>query len=126
MRLTSRSSSRISTPAFAPLPGLNPVSGFLRCLESSATSRAIAATRSPRPPASAAPSTVFSVADVSLTASIGPPGSASEIAMPATNGARLIRAHSASVKSAFEVIIGSRSAARGIPGSYGSSSRIDA
>jgi hypothetical protein len=38
---------------------------------------------------------------VSLTASIGPPGSASEIAMPATSGARPRRAHSSSVKSVF-------------------------
>src|ERR1700761_8716204 len=44
-----------------------------------------------------------SVAMVSFVASIGPPGSASEIAMPATNGARTIRAHSSSVKSLFVV-----------------------
>ena len=36
---------------------------------------------------------------VSLVASIGPPGSASEIAMPATIGARMTRVHSSSVKS---------------------------
>ena len=46
---------------------------------------------------------VFSVAIVSLVASIGPPGSASEIAIPATNGARTIRRHSSSVKSLFVV-----------------------
>jgi hypothetical protein len=46
----------------------------------------------------------LSVAAVSLTASIGPPGSAREMASPATNGARLSRAHSSSVKSALDVI----------------------
>ena len=45
----------------------------------------------------------LSVAIVSLAASIGPPGSASEIAMPAMNGARTIRVHSSSVKSSFVV-----------------------
>ena len=35
---------------------------------------------------------------------MGPPGSASEIASPATNGARTIRAHSSSEKSLFVVI----------------------
>src|SRR3954454_7656660 len=64
----------------------------------------MASTSSPRPPVPAAPTTDFRVADVSLTTSIGPPGSDSEIAMPATNGARLSRAHSSSVKSALPVI----------------------
>jgi hypothetical protein len=80
-----------------------PPSGFFRSRASATASRAIACASSPRSPASAAV-TVFSVAAVSLTASIGPPGSASEIAMPATNGARLRRVHSSSVKSAFVVI----------------------
>src|SRR5690349_3970510 len=43
------------------------------------------------------------VAIVSFAASIGPPGSASEIARPATNGARTIRAQSSSEKSLFVV-----------------------
>src|SRR4051812_29889676 len=103
MRLTSPSSARISTPAFAPELGLKPPSGFLRCAASATTSLAIAPGSSPRPPPSA-PRTVLSVAAVSLTASIGPPGSAREIAIPATNGARLSRAHSSSVKSTLVVI----------------------
>ena len=41
---------------------------------------------------------------VSLATSIGPPGSASEIATPATSGARRILVHSSSVKFCFEVI----------------------
>src|SRR6478735_5228221 len=40
----------------------------------------------------------------SLAASIGPPGSASVIAMPATNGARTTRTHSSSEKSALVVM----------------------
>ena len=44
---------------------------------------------------------------VSFVASIGPPGSASEIAMPATNGARTTRDHSSSVKSLFVVMAAS-------------------
>ena len=40
----------------------------------------------------------------SLSASIGPPGSASVIAIPATRGARPSRAHSSSVKSALVVM----------------------
>src|SRR3954453_1243423 len=63
-----------------------------------------ASTSSPRPPPSAPASTVFSTAAVSLSASIGPPGSASEMPIPATIGARFSRAHSSSVKSAFEVM----------------------
>src|SRR3954447_12095198 len=43
------------------------------------------------------------VAIVSLAASIGPPGSANEIARPATNGARTTRVHSSSGKSLFVV-----------------------
>jgi hypothetical protein len=39
-----------------------------------------------------------------LTTSIGPPGSANVIAMPATIGERTTVAHSSSVKSAFVVI----------------------
>src|SRR6266540_1946184 len=41
---------------------------------------------------------------VSLVSSIGPPGSAIEIAKPATNGARRIRIHSSSVKSFLDVM----------------------
>ena len=48
----------------------------------------------------------FIVAIVSLAASIGPPGSASEIASPATNGARTIRVQSASEKSLLVVTVG--------------------
>ena len=39
----------------------------------------------------------------SLALSIGPPGSASEIASPATNGARTTRVHSSSGKSCLVV-----------------------
>ena len=46
---------------------------------------------------------VLSAAIDSFTASIGPPGSASEIAIPATIGERSRRAHSSSVKSALVV-----------------------
>src|SRR6187455_2489376 len=49
---------------------------------------------------------VFSEAIDSLSASIGPPGSASEIARPATSGARPSRVHSSSVKSALVVMSG--------------------
>ena len=97
------SSSRISWPASAPF-GLNSRSGFLWALASATASEATAPTNSPRPAPSAAPMTVFSAAAVSFASSIGPPGSDSEIAMPATNGARLIRAQSSSVKSALPVI----------------------
>ena len=45
----------------------------------------------------------FSDALVSLASSIGPPGSAREIAIPATNGARRTRTHSSSVKSLLVV-----------------------
>ena len=55
----------------------------------------------------------FRVAIVSLVASIGPPGSASEIAIPATNGARTIRRHSSSVKSLFVVTTSFPPASRG-------------
>jgi hypothetical protein len=44
------------------------------------------------------------VAIDSLAISIGPPGSANEIAIPATNGARRTRTHSSSVKSLFVVM----------------------
>ena len=44
---------------------------------------------------------VLAVAIVSLVASMGPPGSANEIAIPATIGARTTRAHSSSVKSSL-------------------------
>src|SRR6188472_4463948 len=46
----------------------------------------------------------FRVAIVSLAASIGPPGSASEIARPATKGPRTILVHSSSVKVSFVVM----------------------
>src|SRR5687768_5838627 len=46
----------------------------------------------------------FTVPIDSLASSIGPPGSAMEIASPATNGARRTRAHSSSVKSLFVVM----------------------
>ena len=61
--------------------------------------------------------TVFSVAEVSLTSSIGPPGSASEIAIPATNGPRLSRVHSSSPKSAL-VVIGASSVTRRSQAAY--------
>src|SRR4051794_13966816 len=44
------------------------------------------------------------IAIASLAASIGPPGSASAIASPATNGARTIRVHSSSEKSFLVVM----------------------
>jgi hypothetical protein len=44
------------------------------------------------------------VAVVSLTSSIGPPGSASVIAIPATNGARLNCAYSSCWQSALLVV----------------------
>ena len=43
-------------------------------------------------------------ATVSLASSIGPPGSASEIATPTTSGARRTRVHSSSVKSCLDVM----------------------
>ena len=43
------------------------------------------------------------VAIDSLAASMGPPGSANEIANPATMGARTMRDHSSSVKALFDV-----------------------
>src|SRR3954447_9304565 len=43
------------------------------------------------------------VAMVSLVVSPAPPGSAKDTAIPATNGARTMRAHSSSVKSLFVV-----------------------
>ena len=67
------------------------------------TSPATAPTNPPRLPCSA-PVTVFNVAAVSFANSIGPPGSENVIAMPATNGARLSRVHSSSLKSALPVI----------------------
>src|SRR5688500_3087540 len=48
---------------------------------------------------------LFNAAMVSFVASMGPPGSASEIAIPATKGARTTRDHSSSVKSLFVVIV---------------------
>ena len=42
----------------------------------------------------------------SLAASMGPPGSATEIASPATMGARTMRDHSSSVKALFVVTAG--------------------
>ncbi len=80
-RSTSRSSSRISTPAVAPLARLEAGHGAL------ARSRVVAHVAgdgldsSPWPSPSAAATTDLSVAAVSLTASIEPPGSASEIAI---------------------------------------------
>src|SRR3954452_12767507 len=67
---------------------------------------ATAWTNAPRLVSCAAWSTAFSDAAVSFASSIGPPGSDSEIAMPATNGARLTRVHSSVVKSALSVIHG--------------------
>src|SRR6185437_3153602 len=58
----------------------------------------------------------FSTAEVSLTTSIGPPGSAIVIAMPATCGARTSVAHSSSVKSALPVMAGTVALALGHPG----------
>ena len=46
---------------------------------------------------------LFIVAIDSLAASMGPPGSASEIASPATIGARTTRDHSSSVNALFVV-----------------------
>src|SRR5215203_7389205 len=57
----------------------------------------------------------LTVAIVSLAISIGPPGSASEIAIPATSGARRTRTHSSSLKSLLVVTTLSSSVGSIIP-----------
>src|SRR5918994_4638420 len=100
--LARDSSSTISLPAMAPL-GLKSPAGFLRCSASPRTSRASSPVSSSRCPL-AELVTTLTTAEVSFRTSIGPPGSASVIAMPATIGERTSVAHSSSVKSAFVVI----------------------
>src|SRR5215213_11711593 len=101
MALTACSSSRICCPAVAALVGLKPLSGFCLCWVIAWTSNAISASSCSRVGGLVAD---FKDAEDSLASSIGPPGSAREIAIPATNGARRIRIHSSSVKSLFVVM----------------------
>src|SRR4051794_21942727 len=54
----------------------------------------------------------------SLAASIGPPGSASVIAIPATKGARTTRTQSSSEKSAFVVMVVSLQVTTSSPGRF--------
>jgi hypothetical protein len=77
------------------------LTGFWRV---SLISAATCPTRSSRPAWTASP-TCLTIAAVSLTTSMGPPGSASVIAVPARNGARRTAAHSSSLKSALPVMV---------------------
>src|SRR5215212_8867042 len=101
MALTACSSSRICCPAVAAVVGLKPLSGFCLCWVIAWTSKAISASSCSRVGGLVAD---FKDAEDSLASSIGPPGSAREIAIPATNGARRTRIHSSSVKSLFVVM----------------------
>ena len=92
-------SSTISLPARAPR-GLKSPTGFLRCSASPRTSRASAPVRSSRCSLDERVTNV-TTAEASFRTSIGPPGSASVIAMPATIGERTRVAHSSSLKWAF-------------------------
>jgi hypothetical protein len=83
-------------PALGPEPGQRVLAA--------ATSRATDWTKSPCVPFSASSITVRIAAVDSFSASIGPPGSASEIALPATSGDRPSRVHSSSVKSSRVVM----------------------
>src|SRR5215211_2090505 len=84
MALTARSSSRICCPAVAAFVGLKPLSGFCLCWVIAWTSKAISVSSCSRVGGLVAD---FKDAADSLASSIGPPGSAREIAIPATNGA---------------------------------------
>src|SRR5215218_7958911 len=101
MALTACSSSRICCPACVALVGLKPLSGFWLCWVIAWTSKAISASSCSRVGGLVAD---FKDAADSLASSIGPPGSAREIAIPATRGARRTRTHSSSVKSLFVVM----------------------
>ena len=86
---TARSSSSTCLARFRSLAGLYPLSGLCRCCAMAWTSSATSASSCSRLGGLVA---LFIVAIDSLVASIGPPGSASEIARPATIGARTTRA----------------------------------
>jgi hypothetical protein len=88
------SSSRTIFPASAALSGLNPASGFCFWFIIEAISWETATSSSSRVGGVVA---ALRVAIVSFAISIGPPGSAIEMASPATNGARRSRIHSSSV-----------------------------
>ena len=96
---TPRSSSSTPSPGLGP-SGLKPLSGFSRFCAISWMSSATSESSCSRDGGFVA---FFSVAIDSLAVSIGPPGSASEMARPATSGARRTRVHSSSVKSVFVV-----------------------
>jgi NADPH:quinone reductase-like Zn-dependent oxidoreductase len=101
LAVTSSLTSRSSSSTCWPPVGLKSPKGFCRCRVSACTSKATAASSSSWLGGRVADR---KVAVVSLATSIGPPGSASEIATPATNGARRIRVHSWSVKSCLDVM----------------------
>src|SRR4051794_35269146 len=103
MPRTRESSSRICLPARPAESGLKPLTGFWCRSAIALTSWATSPTRSPRPSWIVVPTTL-TTAPVSLTTSMGPPGSASVIAMPATRGARTMADHSSSLNSAFPVM----------------------
>src|SRR4029453_15987584 len=89
-----------SSPCW-PLRGLKAPSGFCLCWASACTSRATAASSSSWLGGRVADR---NDAIVPLAPSMRPPGSAGEIATPATRGARRIRVHSSSVKSCLDVM----------------------
>ena len=94
MSFTAESSSSTNAPASAELSGLNPAKGFCLWLTMDMMSCDTSMSSCSRDGGVEA---CFKVAIVSWDNSIGPPGSASEIAIPATNGARRRRFHSSSV-----------------------------
>ena len=101
MSSVSRSSCSTAAPAWLLSATLKPFIGFSRCWPiamtccdtTSSSSSCVGGAPTPR-----------RVAIVSLESSIGPPGSASEIAMPAIIGARRTRTHSSSVNAASAVM----------------------
>jgi hypothetical protein len=101
LAVTSSLTARSSSSTCWPPRGLKSPSGFCLCWASAWTSRAIDASSSSWLGGRVADR---SDAMVSLATSIGPPGSASEIATPATSGARRIQVHSSSVKSCLDVM----------------------
>src|SRR4051794_38243984 len=103
MPRTRESSSRICLPARPAESGLKPLTGFWCRSAISLTVWATSPTRSLRPSWIVVPTTL-TTAPVSLTTSMGPPGSASVIAVPATRGARTMADHSSSLNSAFPVM----------------------
>jgi len=88
------SSSRIIFPASAELSGLKPAIGFCFSFTIERISCEMATSSSSW---LGGVDVALRVAIVSLASSIGPPGSAIEMASPATNGARRSRTHSCSV-----------------------------